>query len=431
MNIAKPESVPDVEISLRRLPSAEEILAGLERLLASESFAASAQLSRFLRYVVENGLPGMVTQLKESVIGVAVFHRGAAYDPKTDPVVRVEARRLRARLEEYYSGAGAGEPVRISLPKGGYVPAFELMAATEVVEQSVPEAIAVPEQEQSEAGGTAWRWVAIVAAVVLAASAIGIYAVTKRESHVSRFWSTILQGDRPAVLIPADSGLVMLQNLAKRPVTLQEYMTGEYRAHLSSQSKLDPGVIYNLAGRRYTSIADLEFASRLAHRPETVKRGLVTRYARDVRVGDLKGLNVILLGARMSNPWVELFEKDATFRLDDDSATEDMRIINLTPREGEPTEIVMSPERMRSDIYGIITYHRNRDGSGMGLVVAGMTVAGTEAAADFLLDDSRFLPWLRKAEAGGEFGGFDILLRGRNLAGSVPRAEVISMHVER
>jgi hypothetical protein len=221
----------------------------------------------------------------------------------------------------------------------------------------------------------------------------------------------------------------MLQNLAQKPVTLREYMTGEYRAHLSSQSPLDPNLVYNLAGRRYTSIADLEFASRLTRRPEAAKRGLITRYARDVRVEDLKQRNVILLGARMSNPWVELFEKSATFRLDDDSVTGAMKVVNLSPQPNEPREFAESPAEMDRETYSIVTYHRTQGSNGLGLVVAGMTVAGTEAAADFLLDDSRMLPWLRKAEAAGEITGFDLLLHARNLAGSSPRADVVLFHL--
>src|SRR5215467_8489983 len=93
------------------------VLATLERVLASSEFAASAQLSRFLRHVVENGLAGDAQFLKETAIGVTVFNRRSGYDPKIDPIVRVEARRLRARLESYYNTGGKDDPVQISLPK--------------------------------------------------------------------------------------------------------------------------------------------------------------------------------------------------------------------------------------------------------------------------------------------------------------------------
>ena len=69
-------------------------------------------------------MAGETDRLKESVLGVEVFERPPDYDPRADPIVRVEARRLRARLDEYYAGEGAAAPVRIEVPKGGYVPLF-------------------------------------------------------------------------------------------------------------------------------------------------------------------------------------------------------------------------------------------------------------------------------------------------------------------
>src|SRR5690242_7086790 len=73
-------------------------------------------------------LQGHADQLKESVIGVEVFGRKADYDPRSDPVVRMEACKLRARLAEYYAGDGAGDAIRIEIPKGAYVPQWQSRA---------------------------------------------------------------------------------------------------------------------------------------------------------------------------------------------------------------------------------------------------------------------------------------------------------------
>jgi hypothetical protein len=78
-----------------------------------------------LKFVVEQTLAGDGPNLKESVIGVEVFGRPADYDPRIDPIVRVEARRLRSRLDKYYNSGNSSDPVRILLPKGSYVPSFE------------------------------------------------------------------------------------------------------------------------------------------------------------------------------------------------------------------------------------------------------------------------------------------------------------------
>jgi TolB-like protein/Flp pilus assembly protein TadD len=100
------------------------VQAELERILASKIFARSERLSRFLRFVVEQVLQGNGDQLKEYVLGLEVFDRRPTYDPRLDPIVRVEARRLRAKLLEYYRTDGSESGVCIELPERGYMPAF-------------------------------------------------------------------------------------------------------------------------------------------------------------------------------------------------------------------------------------------------------------------------------------------------------------------
>jgi len=106
-------------------PTPEEVRTELESILASPAFAGSIRLSRFLRFVVERTLAGDGERLKEYVLGVEVFDRGADYDPRIDSIVRVEAGRVRSKLDEFYGGEGAGAAVRIRMQKGGYSPLFE------------------------------------------------------------------------------------------------------------------------------------------------------------------------------------------------------------------------------------------------------------------------------------------------------------------
>ena len=111
-------------------PTRDEIRCQLDRILASEPFVNSDRLSRFLRYVVERTLSGEGDRLKEYVIGTEVFERGEQYDPRVDSIVRVEAGRLRAKLDEYYNGPGCDDPVVIRMRRGGYTPAFESRAVS-------------------------------------------------------------------------------------------------------------------------------------------------------------------------------------------------------------------------------------------------------------------------------------------------------------
>ncbi|RDI59761.1 tetratricopeptide repeat protein [Microvirga subterranea] len=105
-------------------PAAEDVRAQLEILLASPDLDASARARRFLRYVVEETLAGRAERIKAYAIGTEVFERNADFDAQGDPVVRIEAGRLRRALERYYLSGGTLDPVVITIPKGGYVPHF-------------------------------------------------------------------------------------------------------------------------------------------------------------------------------------------------------------------------------------------------------------------------------------------------------------------
>src|SRR5262245_50588264 len=105
----------------------EEIRLQLQRIEASPSFQSSTRMSRFLRFVVEETLQSGPEAVKEVTVAIAAFDRPTDFNPKLDPVVRNEARRLRGKLEAYYAGEGASDHVRISIPKGGYVPHFEVI----------------------------------------------------------------------------------------------------------------------------------------------------------------------------------------------------------------------------------------------------------------------------------------------------------------
>ncbi len=108
----------------------EAVRAHVARITASDLFAGAGRLCRFLLFTVESKLDGRESDVKEYVLGREVFDRGNDYDTRLDPIVRVEARRLRARLAEYYSGPGRDEPLRLEYPKGSYVPVFSSVAAT-------------------------------------------------------------------------------------------------------------------------------------------------------------------------------------------------------------------------------------------------------------------------------------------------------------
>src|SRR6185436_1315109 len=109
----------------------------LERLLASTTFRQVDRLKRFLDFIVNEAIAGRGDQLKEYVIGVQVFDKESSFDPRADPIVRVQARRLRTRLMRYYREEARADELIVELPKGGYAPTFKLHEANAATKRSV------------------------------------------------------------------------------------------------------------------------------------------------------------------------------------------------------------------------------------------------------------------------------------------------------
>jgi adenylate cyclase len=106
----------------------QDIFLALERVLNSPDFDASERNRQFLKFIVGEALDGRSARIKAYTIATSVFGRHPTFDPQTDPIVRIEARRLRRSLERYYHMAGRDEPITISIPRGGYIPVFETKA---------------------------------------------------------------------------------------------------------------------------------------------------------------------------------------------------------------------------------------------------------------------------------------------------------------
>jgi TolB-like protein len=120
-----PGVIPDGHAeSIQPLLRPELVQRHLEKVLVSAELCRSKKLCQFLRFTVEEVLRGHGRELKEYAIAVGVFRRGREFDPGADPIVRVQARRLRSKLERYYQTEGRDEPIQIEYPVGGYSPVF-------------------------------------------------------------------------------------------------------------------------------------------------------------------------------------------------------------------------------------------------------------------------------------------------------------------
>ncbi|HEY7303310.1 MAG TPA: hypothetical protein VH601_04305 [Bryobacteraceae bacterium] len=156
---------------------ADAIEAELFKILASPVFSKAGRASRFLRFAVRQYLEGKSSELKEYVVGVEALGRKPDFDPRVDPIVRAEAQRLRTRLNEYYASVGKHDTVRISIPKGTYVPTFDLNG--------------VPAHEVATLGRVRWLrrcllWLALAAGLMIVAVAFSVQRLLHASPVVTR-----------------------------------------------------------------------------------------------------------------------------------------------------------------------------------------------------------------------------------------------------
>jgi adenylate cyclase len=188
------------ETSVGAQPSSDEVRAQLRRILAEPTLQASPARRELLRFVVDETLAGRADRLKGFTIALAVFGRQDDFDPQSDPVVRVEARRLRRDLGSYYVTAGKRDPLVISIPKGGYVPHFE-WRDVDPAPDAPPAGDARPRRQ----------WLAIA---LLAGAFLGIFGWLGAGLLDSRSWSSSDGSENAATELPRGPKIAVLPFLS-------------------------------------------------------------------------------------------------------------------------------------------------------------------------------------------------------------------------
>lgn len=412
----------------------------VQRIVASPLFTKSTRLSSFLEYVCDQTLLGHAKDINEQSIGEKVFERGQGYDPGLDNIVRVYARKLRERLDEYFFTHGISEAYVITIPRGGYVPIFSIRPSSISGEQlyeiekgdlATPEAQNQKDQLSSDRTRSISLITMIVFLVIVACLGIGYVIKTRsdrRDSSPSEMlWSHLLSKDRETIVVPADSSLVILQNHTNHHVSLSEYMTGTYISNVVCAAPCQSSIEANVAQRRYTSIVDLKTAIAFEKLSNAFSKTLQVRYARDVRMDDLKNANMIFVGAREADPWLELFQNHLTFYIEDDQANRRLAVKNGLHPGASAKEYVYLSNDPQQHAYAAIAFIRNPMGEGDVLILQGTTMGGTEAAASFVLDRNAMDSLLRKRlDKDGKLHYFELLLETRNLNGNASSSEVIA-----
>ncbi len=164
----------------------------VSKIANSPGFKKSERLKRFLSYAVERVLTGETGDLKEYALAIEVFDRNPSYDPKVDAVVRVEARRLRQRLEQYYALEGARDPIRIQFPVGTYVPLITVTESLPAVDPPTGPRILLLRRPW-------WLLVAAAGIVILAIAIANNFPLTQKRPEVTRLAKDASAAFEPAV----------------------------------------------------------------------------------------------------------------------------------------------------------------------------------------------------------------------------------------
>ena len=395
----------------------------LARILASSTFDRSARLRDFLRFVCERTLQNREAEIHENEIAVQVF--GRPPDSRLgseDTIVRSSARLLRAKLREYFEKEGSGEPLILEIPTGSYVP--QLRSRTPVETPAVAPAPPAPPAPVA-VRGIRLTWVLGGLALVFLATSAALYlrgrsaAVTPPDNLLRRF---IFRQNQPTYVVVADSSLVVREDLLGRGITLDEYTSRSGPDPAGASWAANPqvaGVWTHLAGRQYTSIADLAIYEKLLRQSPDFWPQIVLRFARTLSVRDFSTGNFVLLGNENSVPWSALFRERLNFRFQPFNPSRPASIRNAAPRAGEALEFVDTGSGdAHRQFHAILAMAPNLGHSGNVLMVSGSSMEATEAAGLFALDPASLKVLAQLGADPAKIESFELVLRIGAIQGS-------------
>ncbi|MFB3902781.1 MAG: hypothetical protein ACE15E_04955 [Acidobacteriota bacterium] len=361
----------------------------VERVVAGSVLRNSPRLQELLRYLCECAIQAPEAPIKEQQIGIAVFGRSPGYDTNQDTIVRVGVSKLRKQLQQHFLSEGLHEPVIIDIPKGSYTPHFQ--AREDVYDEPLP-----------HVNATSWRTAAFVLSGLLAVSllASGWLAwrafratdpvtapPTASTPYRDHLWKQWLANSRQTFVVMSDANVLFFSNLMGRPVSLSEYRAQEYPFTLFDSFIKEPELrpLLTRFMRTYlTTTQDGIVAAQVAEIASRLGMPATVVHARDLRLQPQISDNLVLLGHRKGNPWVEVFEDRMNFVFGWNPDKSRGLLVNRKPQPGEK-ETYPSEEGGRT--YGTVFYAPRPAGEGTVLILAGSDMTGVEVGARFLADE--------------------------------------------
>lgn len=186
----------------------------------------------------------------------------------------------------------------------------------------------------------------------------------------------------------------------------------------------------DLRTQQFTSVVDLQIAAALAHLAEDNPQRVLIRFPRDLRLDDLKNANAVIIGSLGSNPWAAMAASAANFRIVYGSGMGGAEIVNERPLPGEPAIYKSHWNEPSHETFALIEFLPNLSGNGHLLVLEGLDVAGTQAAAEMLLRPSAIDPILKRAtRPDGTLYNFEVLLRSTSIESYAAGTQVIASRI--
>ncbi len=415
----------------------------------------------FLRYITENEILGRTEKLKEQTIGVEVLGRPADYNPTDDNIVRVRAHELRGRLEKYFDSEGADEPFIITVPRGAYVPEFIPRRIAPPKAAPLPhsslEALAVPSSPPApetsvppaRPSGARGQWRLAIAAATVAAvlgAAAGARFAGKGPSSgknrtpaaIGDFWGQFFP--RPGAdlkVVYADSSFALWQRMAGKDLNLGDYLSHRY---------LDTSAngLVEIAAQRSTSPADFNTSLRLATLAGEFSGQVTPQFARDASAQFFHQGNLVLIGSRRSNPWVEIYEPSLNFQLAQDPHSESPMFVNRSPKPHEAVNysipalseasapkdgtFIQGAEDKEYPSYGVVALVKRCGDSGMTVLVEGLNLQASQAAGDMITEPQLLDGLLRSIghKPGTTVAPFEALFQITSLPGGYSDSKVVA-----
>jgi hypothetical protein len=404
--------------------STEHCEEQVRRVVHSATFRNAATLQQLLLFLAAKTLSRSTEILKEYTIGVEALGRKTDFDPKIDPIVRVQSHRLRLKLREYYEVEGPHDPILIQFPKGHYLPIFEPMSAsTPLAEATVGEhdSSTHADDERMLAGGGQEpgrrNWQAIFAAVTAIAIAALAYwlgswhaekqlsagieapavstATAASDRIVESFWARFLGNDTSPVIAYTDAVFLLDDSndlfrfrhgaIDSRGALVDPHLAREFASNPKIVAQA--GQLYYENG--YTGTGELESIAMLAGLLGRMGLRPIIKSSRDVTPDDLNQHNVILLGSPFQNAAVAQLLATGDFSYQNpDQHREQWRaqILNAHPRTGEApayrTERDATSQVLQAD-YSLITIGPGVTPGRSIAILGGLDTKGTEGATMF------------------------------------------------